>query len=79
MSPANVTVELYQGSIDATGEIVGGTNTIMEPIGSVGEIHRFEAGAVTFEASGKHGYTVRVLPHHPDLPDPHQMELIRWG
>jgi starch phosphorylase len=79
LSPQDVTVELYQGSIDALGEIVNGTGTIMEPVKASGRTHLFEAGAVSFEASGRHGFTVRVLPHHPDLPNPHHMGLIRWG
>jgi starch phosphorylase len=79
MTPDQVTVELYKGSIDPGGEIVDGHATIMDPIKSTGDNHLFEAGDVSFDRSGKHGFTVRVLPHHVDLPNPYQPRLIRWG
>ena len=37
------------------------------------------AGKIHFEASGRHGYTVRVLPNHPDLGDPYKQGLILWA
>jgi starch phosphorylase len=79
MTPEHVTVELYQGTVDAVGNIVGGMTTIMEPVEPDGDSYVFTAGAVAFTTSGKHGYTVRVLPYHPDLANPHRMGLIRWG
>lgn len=79
MTPDQVSIELYQGSIDPGGDIVDGQVTSMDPVGSSGDNHLFEAADVSFDSSGKHGFTVRVLPHHVDLPNPHQMGLIRWG
>jgi starch phosphorylase len=79
MSPDQVIVELYQGRIDTAGNIVDAEATIMEPAGTTGDNHLFEAAEVSFAASGKHGFTVRVLPHHADLVNPHLMGLLCWG
>jgi len=29
--------------------------------------------------AGRFGFTVRILPHHPLLLDPHSLGLIRWA
>ncbi len=79
MTPDQVTVELYQGPVNPSGDIVGGVTTVMEPNGGSGDVHTFQAAVVSFLTSGKHGYTVRVSPYHPDLANPHQMGLMRWG
>ena len=39
----------------------------------------FEAVAAPGDGSGLHGYTVRVLPRHPDLASPFQSGLISWA
>jgi hypothetical protein len=39
----------------------------------------FEATDVVCGASGRHGYTVRVLPYHPDLTTPFLPGLILWA
>ena len=51
----------------------------MEPVKAVGDDHWFEANGISFDKSGLHGFTVRVLPCHPDLVNPHRMGLIAWG
>jgi starch phosphorylase len=68
LTPDDVRVELYLGRVDAAGELVEAEATPMQPIeqDKAGS-YLFEASDVTCFASGRHGYTVRVLPHHPDL------------
>jgi starch phosphorylase len=80
LTPDDVTVELYLGRVDASGEIVEAAATPMQPIGPDGEgRHLFEASAVSCDKSGLHGYTVRVLPHHPDMSTPFLPGLIVWA
>ncbi|MFQ6059490.1 MAG: glycosyltransferase family 1 protein, partial [Anaerolineae bacterium] len=80
LTPDDVRVELYLGRVDAEGEIVEAEATPMQPVGPDGEgNYRFEVGAVPCRKSGLHGYTVRVLPHHPDLPTPFLPGLIVWA
>jgi starch phosphorylase len=34
--------------------------------------------SIPLTTSGRQGYTVRVLPRHPDLDDPFKLGLILW-
>ncbi len=80
LTPDDVRVEVYMGRLDAAGEIVEAEATLMQPVGPDGKgSYLFEASAVTCLASGRHGYTFRVLPHHPDLVTPFLPGLIAWA
>ena len=37
------------------------------------------AGAITCETSGRHGFALRIVPHHEDMGNPFEMGLILWG
>jgi starch phosphorylase len=80
LTPDDVTVELYLGRLNADGQIGEAVATQMQPIGrdDTGR-HVFEARAVACCKSGLHGYTVRVLPFHPDLTVPFLPGLIVWA
>jgi starch phosphorylase len=81
LSPDDVTVELYIGPVDTSGEIVEGDTTELEHVG-MGETEGeqlFEASGVPCGRSGLYGYTVRVLPSHPDLTTPFLPGLIAWA
>jgi starch phosphorylase len=68
LKPDEVSVELYHGPVNADGSIFGGVATAMQAVGSPdGGVYTFEAKPVACSNSGLHGYTVRVLPYHPDL------------
>jgi starch phosphorylase len=79
MTADNVVVELYQGPVDPAGELRWEQTLEMDPVEAIGADHWFEAAKVSFGKSGLHGLTVRVLPRHPDLVNPHRMGLIAWG
>lgn len=77
--PADVAVELYEGPLDQQDNIVAPTAKPMEWDGARdNDRYRF-SGAVDCESSGQHGYTVRVVPHHPDHPDRFVEGLLRWA
>ena len=75
LSPADVTVELYLGALDAQGEL---TEPATFPMRHTGE-NIFEAAGVPCCRSGMQGYTVRVMPHHPDLAARQIPGLITWA
>jgi starch phosphorylase len=78
LGPEDVSVELLQGQLDARGEITHPKIVAMTPNGTVAEgVHEF-SGSLEPATSGRHGYTVRVLPRHPDLASPHSEGLILW-
>jgi glycogen phosphorylase len=80
LSPADVTVELYLGALDAAGEIVEPAAFPMRHTASAGNgEYTFEAAGVPCYRSGLQGYTVRVLPHHPDLAARFVPGLITWA
>jgi starch phosphorylase len=80
LTPDDVAVELYHGSVNADGQLVNAVATFMQPAGPVeGGSYLFEAKPVTCRDSGLHGFTVRVLPYHPDLPTALMPGLICWA
>jgi starch phosphorylase len=80
LKPEDLAVELYLGRLAPTGEIVDGQPIQMQPARQVDQArYLFEATAVPCSKSGLHGYTVRVLPHHPDLPTHFLPGLIVWA
>ncbi len=80
LSPADVTVELYVGSLDAAGEILHPAAFAMRHTASPGSgEHLFESAGLPCCCSGLQGYTVRVLPHHPDLAARFVPGLITWA
>lgn len=79
LTPADVAVELYQGSLNANGELVDPTFVLMEASGKRdGKLHEF-VGTVTLEKSGRMGHTLRILPRHPDLDNPYKPGLVHWA
>jgi len=81
LSPDDVKVELYLGRVDAADELVETVATPMEHArrDGIGGVHLFEAKNVSCGASGRHGYTVRVIPAHSDLSTPYLPGLIVWA
>jgi starch phosphorylase len=80
IDPSEVAVELYLGHLDAQGEIAKGVALPMEPAGQTPDgLYIFEASGVACLESGLHGYTVRVLPYHPDATRSFLPGLIAWA
>ncbi len=80
LGPDDVSVELYLGRVDAVGGIVNGRAIRMEHNGP-GKDGRwlYSAPGISCDESGLHGYTLRVVPHHPDLSTPFIPGLIVWA
>lgn len=79
LKPTDVTVQLYYGRLDAEGLIVKSQAVPMLIAQSKGEGSYVFAGAIPCQTSGRHGYTLRILPYHPDLGNPFEMGLVLWG
>ncbi len=79
LAPEDVRVELYAGRLNAQQEFVDATIQPLTPADSNGDgNHQFE-GTFTCAEAGSHGYTLRVVPFHPDLRDPLETGLIHWA
>lgn len=79
LSPEDVLVELYTGRVDARDDIVGGQSVPMRPEGRFGDGSYRYRGSTSVRQSGRHGFTIRVRPSHPDLVVPFVPGLIRWA
>ena len=78
LAPHDVRVELYAGRVNARQEIVQGESTELHHSNSDGDDHTF-TGSYRCSTPGSYGYTLRVLPDHPDLRNPLEMGLVRWA
>jgi glycogen phosphorylase len=74
-----VAVQIYHGPLDATGDITqAGIITMVPREEKRGNASLFSA-EIRYHSSGRHGFTVRVLPYHPDLVSPFETRLIHWA
>jgi starch phosphorylase len=80
LDPSDVSVEAYHGLVDSRGSFLDGKKTRMSfiPSAARGGASRFES-TIAMERSGLYGYSVRVLPNHPDLAEPRSWGLIHWA
>ncbi|MGC9505834.1 alpha-glucan family phosphorylase [Baaleninema sp.] len=78
LQPEDVTVELYQGEVDDRGNIINGSPVTMEYQGKdLGK--SLYTAEIAYNSSGLQGLSLRVLPNHPSLSNPHEMGLILWA
>lgn len=80
ISPGQVAVQLYEGILDRDGTISRGHVHAMKPTGE-GRGKGWHQYAVEFvaAATGRHGYTVRVIPAHSDIESTLRLGLITWA
>jgi starch phosphorylase len=79
LRPDDVTVEIYHGTVDSSGNIENGevhTMAYLENVGTDG-VALF-AGSIPCRISGQHGFALRILPKHPDLVEPYEPGMILW-
>ncbi|MEH2060419.1 MAG: alpha-glucan family phosphorylase [Nostoc sp.] len=75
----DVQVELYQGAIDANGEIVNAIPVVMNYQGEDAQQLSIYTGNITYTASGLQGLSLRVLPKNKNLANPYEPRLIAWA
>jgi starch phosphorylase len=77
LSPEDVSVEIYHGLLDATGEIRDGrvVPARHERRDGDGDVFRAE---IPCGVTGRYGYTARILPRHPDLVNQFTPLLLTW-
>ncbi|MBW4577048.1 MAG: alpha-glucan family phosphorylase [Aphanothece sp. CMT-3BRIN-NPC111] len=79
LAPKDVQVELYQGQVNADGDIVNGTTVVMEHQGEDQQSCSIYTADIIYTASGSQGLSLRVLPKHENLSSPHELGLISWA
>ncbi|OHE64633.1 MAG: alpha-glucan phosphorylase [Treponema sp. GWB1_62_6] len=78
LTPDEILVELYHGSVSNQGEIVQAVRSEMSPIGREGDCVKYRV-KIACAATGQQGHTVRILPKHPGLVHPYLPGLVRWA
>jgi starch phosphorylase len=79
LTPTDVQVELYQGAINAEGEIAEGVPVVMEYQGQDPNQHSIYTIDVSYSSSGLQGLSLRVLPKNEYLSSPYEPGLILWA
>jgi starch phosphorylase len=75
----DVSVEGYFGVLDSTGTIVGGETVPLEMTRELGNgLYEF-GGALECRFCGRHGFMLRVAPHHKILGNIYEPGYLLWG
>lgn len=81
LSPNDVQVELFKGSVNASGEIADGVPVVMDYQGK--DPQNPNIGIYTIDVvyanSGLQGLSLRVLPHHDHLSSTYEPGLVLWA
>ncbi len=79
LKPEDVSVQIYHGPIAYSGEITNG-EVLPMTVAEQGKGHLTQfTGVIHYDKSGRHGFTVRVLPHNKDLSSPFETGLLHWA
>lgn len=79
LTPDDVSVQLYSGPVDADRNFIETRITKLAPQGAAsGDGAYTYTGMLPSEISGQQGFTVRILPFHPDAVLPQELALITW-
>ncbi|NJO76882.1 MAG: glycosyltransferase family 1 protein [Leptolyngbyaceae cyanobacterium RM1_406_9] len=79
LSNEDVRVELYQGSVSATGEITNGVPVMMAYQGQDSQGNSLYTVNISYTNSGLQGLSLRVLPRHDYLSSPYEPGLVLWA
>ena len=77
--PEDVAVEVYFGRVDASGRIVEGASAELACTSNDRDGWYNYTGKIPCNQAGHHGYAIRVIPRHGDLPHRYDTGLILWG
>ncbi|HEX2700540.1 MAG TPA: alpha-glucan family phosphorylase [Acidimicrobiales bacterium] len=76
----NVMAQLVYGPVGPNDELVSPTKVAMTLEGPDGPPGRHSyVGRFSVEQAGRYGFTVRVVPAHPDLATPVEMGCVAWA
>jgi starch phosphorylase len=79
LSGDDVEVQLVHGIVGQGDEIEHPRTTAMTEVERVDDAHVRYRGGFACEAAGRYGFTVRVLPVHPDLAASAEMGRVAWA
>jgi len=75
----DISVVVYVGELDGQTDILNARTISLMPEKTAGEGEHWFAGEVSCNSSGQRGFSISILPNHPDLCNPYEMNLILWA
>jgi starch phosphorylase len=79
LSADDVDVQLVHGPVGQGDELTERTSASMHPAGAADEDHARYVGSFYCERAGRYGFTVRIVPRHPDLVGNAELGLAAWA
>jgi starch phosphorylase len=79
LSADDVDVQLVHGPVGQADELTERTIVSMTPDGTADDDHARYTGSLRTERAGRYGFTVRIVPRHPDLVSPAELGLAAWA
>jgi len=79
LSADDVDVQLLHGPVGQDDELAYAAAVSMEHVGAVDDHHARYRGTFAAARAGRYGFTVRVVPHHPDLVGPSELGVASWA
>ena len=76
--PEYVRVQIVSGSVSAGDTIVNSSSSDMKHVGMTANEHQYE-GQLECVESGSYGFSVRVIPCHPDVRVPFEHPWLVWA
>ncbi|HEX9973275.1 MAG TPA: alpha-glucan family phosphorylase [bacterium] len=79
LSPEDVSVEIYHGYVSPEQTFLNPSSVSMKNINKSKENIYSYAGKISWQNSGLHGYTIRIIPKNDLFSHPHETGLILWA
>jgi starch phosphorylase len=76
--PEAVRLQIVSGPVNEEGKIVNSSPSDMKHVGIAGNEHQYEGELQCLE-SGSYGFSVRVIPYHPDVRIPFEHPWLVWA
>jgi len=76
--PEWIRVQIVSGSVNEEGMIVNSSSSDMKHAGTTENEHQYEGQLECLE-SGSYGFSVRVIPYHPDVRVPFEHPWLVWA
>jgi starch phosphorylase len=79
LTPNDAVAQIYFGALNADRQLEKGDVVPMEMKQKMQDGSYIYEGAIPCRQSGLQGYSVRIIPFHPDIPNPLRLGLITWA
>jgi starch phosphorylase len=79
LSSDDVDVQLIHGPVGQADELTSRSTVSMTAAGPADDQHVRYTGSLRTEHAGRYGFTVRIVPRHPDLVSAAELGLAAWA